>query len=167
MKKTGIITIGLFVSLMLSLPSAWAGSKQRHRWEGAAMAVGAAAIGGALLGIPPVPVPVPVFINNAAPRYQCRDTNYCNTVPDRRYRDRGRVQYKHDSRLNVNCRVSCRNHCCGRWEVRKVWVPPSYERVWNPGHYNRRNEWVPGAWIRVQKCGGYWTTERVWVSSRR
>ena len=24
----------------------------------------------------------------------------------------------------------------GHWETRKVWVQPTYESVWSPGHYN-------------------------------
>ena len=59
-------------------------------------------------------------------------------------------------------RVPKRDH--GRWELRKTWVPPVYERVWNPGHYNRHGHWVRGAWINVKKADGYWHRERVWVA---
>jgi len=51
----------------------------------------------------------------------------------------------------------------GYWELRKVWVPPSYSRVWNPGHYNRYGKWVPGQWIKSVKNRGYWAMERIWV----
>ena len=50
----------------------------------------------------------------------------------------------------------------GYWEVRKVWVPPTYRRVWNPGHYNLYGKWVPGQWISIEKKPGYWTQKRVW-----
>ena len=50
----------------------------------------------------------------------------------------------------------------GHWEIRKVWIQPTYKRVWNPGHYNRYGRWVPGQWIRIEKRSGYWTTERIW-----
>ncbi len=51
----------------------------------------------------------------------------------------------------------------GYWDTRKEWVPPIYEKVWNPGHYNRRSHWVPGHWTRIKTERGYWNTERVWV----
>ena len=51
----------------------------------------------------------------------------------------------------------------GHWELRKAWVPPVYEKVWNPGHYNRRGRWVPGHWMRMETQPGYWEERRVWV----
>lgn len=56
-------------------------------------------------------------------------------------------------------------HRHGRWEWQKTWVPPVYERVWNPGHYNRHGDWVPGQWIDVKTTDGYWHRERVWIAS--
>ncbi len=55
---------------------------------------------------------------------------------------------------------------CGYWEVRRVWVPPTYRQVWNPGHYDRRNRWVPGRYIEIVDRPGYWDERRVWVASR-
>ncbi len=161
MKKLGIVFIGLFVSLTLVVPSAMAGSKQRHRWEGVAIGVGASVLGGALLGIPPVVAPshgrVSVHVNTDRPRYKHARPRYGKVDRHSRY-DRYEGRRGHGS--------SCRTNCCGHWEVRKVWVPPVYERVWNPGHFNRRNEWVAGKWIRIEQDPGYYRTERVWVSSR-
>jgi hypothetical protein len=54
----------------------------------------------------------------------------------------------------------------GHWEVRKEWVPPTYRRVRNPGHYNQYDEWVPGGWIVIVDRPGYWTKTRVWVAHR-
>lgn len=54
----------------------------------------------------------------------------------------------------------------GHWEYRKVWVPPAYGKVWNPGHYNKRGRWVPGKWIQVETEPGHWAKEKIWVSSR-
>ena len=54
----------------------------------------------------------------------------------------------------------------GHWEIRKEWVLPIYRRVWNPGHYNRYGEWVPGGWIEIVARPGYWTKTRVWVAYR-
>ena len=57
----------------------------------------------------------------------------------------------------------------GHWEIRKKWIPPTYERVWNPGHYNRGGRWIDGQWIEIEREPGYWIEKRVWVSkhSRR
>ncbi len=52
MKKRAIaITMSLAIlSMFLSVPaSSWAGSPQSHRWEGVAIGIGAAIIGGAML----------------------------------------------------------------------------------------------------------------------
>ncbi|MFC1532058.1 hypothetical protein ACFL7M_01650 [Thermodesulfobacteriota bacterium] len=54
----------------------------------------------------------------------------------------------------------------GHWEVRKERVPPTYKRVWNPGHYNRRGEWISGHWIEIMDKPGCWTEKRVWVTRR-
>ncbi|MBI9082010.1 MAG: hypothetical protein JEZ11_00350 [Desulfobacterales bacterium] len=54
----------------------------------------------------------------------------------------------------------------GHWEIRKTWVQPAYEKIWNPGHFNRRGRWVEGEWLRVEKAPGYWEEERVWVARR-
>jgi hypothetical protein len=51
----------------------------------------------------------------------------------------------------------------GYWEIRKVWVPPTHERVWNPGHYDRKGRWAPGEWISIEKEPGYWAKEKIWV----
>ena len=55
----------------------------------------------------------------------------------------------------------------GYWEIRKKWVPPTYERVWNPGHYNPKGYWIEGHWMEIEKEPGYWVEERVWVSKHR
>ena len=44
----------------------------------------------------------------------------------------------------------------GRWEWRKTWMPPVYEQVWNPGHYDRHGIWAPGQWIEVNTTDGDW-----------
>lgn len=54
----------------------------------------------------------------------------------------------------------------GHWEYRKVWVPPTYMKLWNPGHYSKRGKWVPGKWIKVEKEPGHWVKEKIWVTSR-
>jgi hypothetical protein len=54
----------------------------------------------------------------------------------------------------------------GHWEYRRVWVPPTYTKVWNPGHYDPRGHWVPGHWIEIKDSEGYWEKERIWVAGR-
>lgn len=51
----------------------------------------------------------------------------------------------------------------GHWEVQREWVPPQYEKVWNPGHYNRKGRWIRGHWMRVESEPGYWREKEVWV----
>ncbi|GEM_PF-237537 len=135
-----VCVVGIF-AISAAAPSAWAGSAQRYRWEGVAIGVGAAIVGSALLA------------QYASPRYE-RTTVYENVyyTPPRRH-------HRHHWR-----RWHHRRH--GYWESRRVWVPPVYERTWNPGHYNHRRCWVPGHWIRILKSEGYFTHERVWVTRR-
>ena len=38
----------------------------------------------------------------------------------------------------------------GYWEVQNVWVHAEHDKVWNPGHYNRRGKWRPGRWIKIE-----------------
>ena len=54
----------------------------------------------------------------------------------------------------------------GHWEVRRVWVTPVYQKVWNPGHYNGRGTWVPGQWQMIEKNAGYWQEQEIWVAGR-
>ncbi len=49
MTKKLIIAVAAILSLGLMSTSAWAGSKQQHRWEGVAIGVGAAIVGSALI----------------------------------------------------------------------------------------------------------------------
>jgi hypothetical protein len=55
------------------------------------------------------------------------------------------------------------DHSAGRWEVRREWVPARYKKVWNPGHFNHRGQWVRGCWLRVRAEPGYWREKEVWV----
>lgn len=134
MKKLFILSVVTVFFLSLSAQTAIAGSKQRHRWQGVAMGVGAAILGHAIINSdrydsPPERV---VVIDR-----DCHKPRYC----DRDYRR-------------------------GHWEVRKVWVAPRCDKVWNPGHYNRENHWVPGQYITIETSPGYWEKERVWVGCR-
>lgn len=51
----------------------------------------------------------------------------------------------------------------GHWEVEKIWVEPVYEKRWNPGHYNRRGDWVRGRNEFFMIKDGYWYEKKMWV----
>ena len=53
-----------------------------------------------------------------------------------------------------------------RWEMRKIWVPPTYKKVWRSGHYNYFGQWIPGKWITTITVPGHWDFKRVWVTNR-
>ncbi|MCX8118636.1 MAG: hypothetical protein N3G78_11975 [Desulfobacterota bacterium] len=115
----------LFFITLLTIPSAEAGSKARYRWQGAAMALGAVALGGLIAHqihahVPPPPAPV-VLVPPREPSYCPPRTEY---VP-------------------------------GRWEVVREWVPGTCERVWVPGHYDRCGNWVPGHYEYRETPGYY------------
>ena len=135
--KTKMLLVGLVIALFgsaLISSSALAGSKQRHRWEGVAIGVGAAILGHAI--------------------YQTHKAEQQPQVvyvePERTYRSNYSPRHRH-----------------GHWEWQKAWVPPTYERVWNPGHYNRKGHWVLGHWMEVETSDGHWTQQRVWVANHR
>ncbi|MCP4107191.1 MAG: hypothetical protein GY749_16895 [Desulfobacteraceae bacterium] len=139
MKKLSVYFIVFVLCFTLSATSALAGSKQRHRWEGVAIGVGAAILGHAIIKNQERQRPEPVVAKE--PRY------YPAPPPPSYHR-------KH-----------YRNHR-GHWEYKKVWVAPVYEKVWNPGHYNRHKKWVKGKWIRIEVEPGHWVKEKVWVGHR-
>ena len=130
--------IGIVLACTMSAPPVSAGSPQKHRWEGVAIGVGAALLGGALYhnAHRPWRHSRPAYSHPGPPRGRGCGPRYC---PPRRPRP------------------------CGHWEWRKTWVPPVCEKTWNPGHYNRRRRWIPGRWIRVETQPGYWQKEKVWV----
>ena len=47
--KKLFVAVAVVLSLVLTSTSVWAGPKQRHRWEGVAIGVGAAIVGSALI----------------------------------------------------------------------------------------------------------------------
>ena len=133
MKKIIILSIAMIFFLSLSAPSVLAGSKQRHRWQGAIMGLGAAILGHAIVN---------------SDRHDLSSERV--VVFDR---DRHNHPYSN-------------YHNRGHWEVRQIWVEPTYQRVWNSAHYNKYNQWVSGQYITIEKDPGYWEKERVWVGCR-
>ena len=136
-KKLIIILLAAFTAVSLLSSTALAGSKQRHRWEGVAIGVGAAILGHAIYQAHKQAPQAHVVYESPGPAYEDHHGRY-----DRRHRG-------------------------GHWEWQSVWVPPSMKRVWNPGHYNRHGRWVNGHWMEVIDKEGCWTKERVWVADHR
>ncbi|RLC11179.1 MAG: hypothetical protein DRI57_19285 [Deltaproteobacteria bacterium] len=145
MKKVLVSLIAAVVCLSLLTTSIWAGSKQRRRWEGVAIGVGAAILGHAILK-----------------DYRHHHTNEKIGV------DRHRGTYYAPPPPQRHRRVDCppRPSRRGHWEIRKVWAPPTYKKVRNPGHYNHRREWVPAKWIKIIEQEGHWIEKEVWVGRR-
>lgn len=139
-----VLTVGL-VSLMciaLLTPAAWAGAKQRHRWEGVAIGVGAAILGHALIH---------------GPHHYNRPYRGGGTVIIHRERDRcdfPRYRYRRHHHRPAHA---------SRWKTRRIWISPVYEKVWNPGHFDVDQRWVPGRWINVVKEPGHWAEKREWA----
>ncbi len=140
MKRIMISLIAVLVCITFVTPPVWAGSKQRRRWEGVAIGVGAAILGHALIR---------EHHRHARELEKGRDARWC--PPPRPHRE-GRWEKRPQRE--------------GHWEKKRIWTPETYKRVWNPGHYNRKKRWVPGEWIEVIDQPGYWKKERVWVSHR-
>lgn len=74
-----------------------------------------------------------------------------------------RAGYKHGYKDRTCKKYRHRKHRRGHWEVERIWIEPVYERKWNPGHYNRRGNWVNGRYEKFLMAEGYWKKERVWV----
>lgn len=127
------LTVAVIGIAMVST-SALAGSKQKHRWEGVAIGLGAAILGHA--------------IYQAHRADQQPQVIYDEPEPA--------PPYKHNHGFRDRQ---------GHWEWEKTWVPPTYEKVWNPGHYDPSGHWVPGHWMEIQRSEGYWIQERVWIAN--
>ena len=124
--------------LSYSAASAFAGAKERHMWQGAAIALGAAIVGNAIL-------------DNCQNVSSLQHTTVVHNIP---VRPAARPHYG-------SCPPPAYQQ--GHWENQNVWVEPVCERVWNPGHYNDYSQWVPGQYILIERQAGYWKTARVWV----
>jgi len=133
-----VVALILLGGLVLSLlPSdALAGGRRgggRHHWNGVAVGVGAAVLGGVLLHALTRP---PVVVAPPPPAYAPPPVVYAPPPV-----------------------VEHRTWVPGHYEDR--WVPTTErEPVWVEGHY-QNGHWVPGYWKERVREGGYWT--RAWV----
>ncbi|MBF0099632.1 MAG: hypothetical protein HQK77_01860 [Desulfobacterales bacterium] len=162
MKKQIMIMITILSCVVFVTSSAFAGSKQRHRWEGVAIGVGASILGAAIINdahrshdnvVTERVITVPDYEPRHRPPHHSREYHHYYH-PSRDYDDY-RHSSRHDSHRNQN----------GYWDVRNVWVPPVCEKVWNPAHFEN-SVWVQGHWISIEKYPGYWKEEKVWICER-
>src|SRR3990172_4000294 len=106
-KLISMVLVLTLISLFV-ITSAEAGSRTRHRLQGAAIALGALALGGLVAHqIHAYPPPPPVTYYPPPPQ------------PDPYY-------YQPQS-----------EYVPGHWETTQEWDPGTWERVWVPGHYDR------------------------------
>jgi hypothetical protein len=135
MKKLGITILILTLLSLFTIHPAEAGSKTRHRWQGAAIALGAVALGGLIAhqihAYTPPPPPVACFPPPPQP-----EPYYC--PPPRS------------------------EYVPGHWETVREWVPGTWEKVWVPGHYDRYGNWIAGHY-EERRTPGYYAEKRVWV----
>ena len=131
MKKTFTIGLISFLCVVFITSSAFAGSKRRHRLEGAAIGIGAVLLGKAIIDT--------AAAHHAGEVIHHRTVIYHEPPPPRRQPR-------------------------GHWEIKQVWVPPVYKKIWKPGHYNRRGYWMDGRWASRIKKYGYWKEAEVWVA---
>jgi hypothetical protein len=133
-KKLGIAVLILTLVSLFTVVPVEASSKTRHRLPGAAIALGALALGGFVAQqiyahtpppaayYPPPPPPQP------EPYYSRHQPEY---VP-------------------------------GHWETVREWIPGTWEKVWVPGYYDRWGNWVAGHYEERQTPGQN-VERRVWV----
>jgi hypothetical protein len=133
MKKPLFLVPAITFLVLTITPNANAGSPQSYRWQGVGIGIGAAVLGSMLL------------THLHRPYYGAHAPKAWHHSSPRR------------------CAPPRHTVAQGHWEVRKEWVPPVCEKVWNPGHYNRRGCWKAGRWITLQRQRGYWRESRIWV----
>ncbi len=147
MKKIFTTITIVLVTICFSTVSAKAGAARRHTIEGFMLGTGAALLTAAIIKeIHKKPAGVSQY--EAGTAY--------NTDESYRYAGCNRYHRRHHRKAE-------RYESCGHWEIEKTWVEPVYEKKWNPGHYNRRGEWVSGRLEKFLIRDGYWKEEKVWV----
>jgi len=141
MQKTISIITAALILVCFSTVSAHA---DRKTMEGFMLGTGVAILGAAIIhGIN----------KDSHPQYA---SSY-STHNDHNY---AKHRYGHK---NKHHRKYCQHRPRGHWEIEKRWIEPVYEIKWNPGHYNRRGEWIDGRDERFIVTKGCWQEDKVWV----
>lgn len=145
MKKTIAILTCTVMMIAMSASHAAAGAARRHTLEGFALGTGFALLGAAIYH---------EMHKDAVIQYQPRK----KTPPRQAYRqDRHRKRYADRGRRANEYRGR------GHWVVQEQWIPPVYEKRWNPGHYNRRGQWISGHYKKFLVQEGYYKKVKIWV----
>jgi len=137
-KLASMILILALVSLFTITP-AEAGSKQRHMWAGAGIALGAVTLGLMAHKLYTHTHPPRVVYYPPPPAPHCYPHYYPPPLPS-----------------------PPPEYIPGHWETIREWVPGTWERVWIPDHYDRWGNWVAGHYEERQTPGHY-VERRVWV----
>ena len=132
-KKLGITILILALVSLFTITSAEAGSKTRNRWQGAAIALGALALGGIVAHQIYANTPPPVAYYPPPPPQP--EPYYYRQQPE---------------------------YISGHWEMVREWVPETWERVWVPGHYDRWGNRVAGHYVERQ-TPGYYVERKAWM----
>ena len=144
MKKIIAITTTVLLLICFFAASAHAGAARRHTIEGFMIGTGVAILGAAIIN----------GINNDSrhhyDRSYSRHSRHYYAGYRHGYKNRHHRKYKH-------------HRPRGYWEIERIWVEPVYEKKWNPGHYNRRGEWLSGRYEKFLVQDGYFQEEKVWV----
>lgn len=169
-----LITAITITAVMISLTSAsaYAGSSKKHTVEGIVL--------GTIIGATIVSAfdnDRTVYVNNT---YRVRenrrgyggwdrnDSGFSNHYPRNKYpQNRYRDDWNHHERYRYNHHDGYRNHNRnrGHWVERKVWVEPSYKRIWIESHRDGyRGPWISGHYETRMVREGYYRTDREWVS---
>lgn len=144
MKKITALSITVLLLICFSTVSATAGAARRHTIEGILIGTGVAILGAAI---------IKGMANDS--HHQYNENNFRHS---RHYYAGYRHGYK-----NRQYRRYKSHRPRGYWEVERIWVGPVYEKKWNPGHYNRRGDWISGRHEKFLVQEGYFHEEKVWV----
>ncbi len=106
--------------------------------------------------------------NNSIPQYS-KNTTWHNDHKSNRYNDRHR--HKRHKRYYASKSNKFSKPIKqikpikqkGHWEIEKTWIAPVYETKWNPGHYNRKGDWINSRYEKFTIQKGYWDKNKVWI----
>ena len=141
MKKMIAITTSVLLLICFSTVSARA---DRKTMEGFMLGTGVAILGAVIIN---------EISKDSRPQYSRNHSRHHG------YHHAG-YRYKHKSIHHKRYRHHRPRGC---WEVERIWIEPVYEKKWNPGHYNRRGNWVTSRYEKFLVQNGYWQEKKIWV----
>ena len=145
MQKIISIITAVLILVCFSTVSAHA---DRKTMEGFMLGTGVAILGAAIIN----------GINNHSSPQATNNHSWSNNHRDNHHYARYKPMHK-----NRHHRKHWKKRPRGHWEVEKIWIEPVYETKWNPGHYNRRGNWIEGRNEKFIVTQGCWQEDKVWV----